>query len=84
MTMTTKEYATWNFPLWIDNDYGLYMQKIEMLQELGRPVKPSDVKEFCQYYIGNKTRDGAKLSDVDLVEVASNWEEERQEWISDD
>ena len=79
--MDKKEYATWNFPLWVDNDYDLYQAKMRLLKQLSRAnrrVGRLDVYRFLIANIGYISQDGAKIDDVDLASVASDWEAERQ------
>jgi len=79
-------YATWNVPLWVDNDYGLYSARCDWLKKLDNPVTDQDAKEFALMYFPNGTPDmgdweGGRLCDVDWAEIAENWEIERQEML---
>ena len=81
-------YATWNIPLWIDNDYGLYMEKVRRLETMDRPVEVADVKQLVIWAFGPTMEtpdlvgndwEGGRVSDVDWEEIAENWEYERKE-----
>ena len=74
-------YETWNVPLWIDNEYGLYQAKMEFLAELSGPVTPGDICGFVAQYMKGHTPD-VPLGDMHAVnwqEIADSWETERQE-----
>ena len=45
-----KNYATWNVALWVDNEYGIYLEKVDYLKRLGRRVRGKDVRQFCEQY----------------------------------
>lgn len=84
-------YATWNVPLWIDNEYHLYKEKVRMLETLDRPVTEEDVQEFAVFAFGEtmETPDlvgndwqGGRVCDIDWKEIAENWEEERLELLA--
>lgn len=79
-------YATWNVPLWTDNDYGLYQTRREMLDMLDRPVTAEDVQTFITDYMHSTTPDierndwkGGRVEDVNWQEIADHWEIERLE-----
>ena len=79
-----KNYATWNIPLWVHNDYGLYMARCAWLESLDHPVTAQDAKSFALDLFPDGTPDmgdweGGRLCDVDWAEIAENWETDRQE-----
>ena len=81
-----KNYATWNIPLWVDNDYGLYKMRCWWLENIDHPVTAEDAKSFALGLFPNGTPDivdndweGGRLCDVDWTEIAENWETDRQE-----
>lgn len=79
-------YATWNIPLWADNDYNLYMARCDWLKRRKRPVTSGAVRWFFREYMGGTTPDlkgnkweGGRIKDVNWKEIAEAWETERQE-----
>ena len=83
-------YATWNIPLWIDNEYGLYMEKVRLLETMDREVTEEDVREMARFAFGETMEtpdlkgndwEGGRIEDVDWSEIAENWEEERLELL---
>ena len=81
-------YATWNIPLWADNEYPLYKLRCDLLKECTRPITAGWVKRFFAAYMGGTTPDltgndweGGRISDVNWDEIAEHWEDERQELL---
>ena len=80
-------YATWNVPLWIDNEQILYLTRLKYIKndiglaEDDGPVAGDDVKRFVNTYMGGKTPDLSKreMKDVRWDYIADHWEDERLE-----
>lgn len=70
-------YATWNICLWMDNDYGAYQSKVEMLKAHNLPIEDDYEARAIASFAGFP--DG-KTPDLDDKEVRSiNWQEVAEE-----
>lgn len=79
-------YETWNVNLWIDNDEGLYREKVAYIKRIKRPIEAADVECFFDTGMGSTTPDlenieqrGEALDPINFAEIAERWEEERRE-----
>lgn len=79
-------YGTWNVNLWIDNEYPVYMAKVEMLRKRGRPVTAECVRSFYHREMGGTTPDlddmrrtKERFGRINYREIAEHWELERQD-----
>ena len=85
-----SNYATWNVNLWIDNEYGIYMEKVDMLKRRKRPVTSQTVRNFYRDFMGGSTPDIEEMrrsrepyGRVNYREIADHWETERQDLLGD-
>ena len=79
-------YGTWNVNLWVENDEGVYLAKIEMLQKRRYPVGPETVRAFYHREMGGTTPDldemrrtRERFGRINFGEIAGHWEAERLE-----
>ena len=80
-------YATWNVPLWIDNEYPWYLAKLDYIEnwigldEDDGPVTGEDVKRFVKTNMQGKTPDldAREMKAVRWDYIANHWEDERKE-----
>ena len=79
-------YATWSVNLWIDNDVAWYYAKRDLLKRRKRPVTGATVRNFYRNEMDGTTpdietmkRNRERYGRVNYREIASHWEEERQE-----
>ena len=83
-------YATWNVPLWIGQDYGAYhaqQEWYENLTNMETEVTPGNAELFSiGLFGGEDTPDtkgntfvGGRWQDINWQEIAEHWEEERLE-----
>lgn len=77
-------WATWNVPLWIDNEEGLYRNKLSLLAQASKPIEAGDVRFFVNAFMHNTTPDfkPGDINDVNWDEIADHWEEERLEELT--
>lgn len=74
-----KNWETWNVSLWIDNEEGLYREKIRFIRSQFDGLEADAVEEFCRELFpkGTPDMDGAKgLRNVDWEEIADHWRDE--------
>jgi hypothetical protein len=70
---------TWLVPLWIDNEEGSYIAKLDWLAGLGRPCEANDAWQIgVALWTGT---DRIDWDNVDWVDVARTFEIERLEQI---
>ena len=81
-------YATWNVPLWVDNEYSLYTIRCDLLKIAVGPIDGEWVRSFINCYMNGTTPDlagndweGGRIQDVNWEEIAEHWEEERLELL---
>ena len=74
-------YETWNVALWVDNDEGLYREKVRICRRGN--VEASDVQGFFQDYMGGTTPDldlcrenGETIDPINFDEIAESWSDE--------
>ena len=74
-----KNRATWNYMLWLNNDYGMYQQMCKMLplialrnRDEGRKamIYKNDAMQLALEIVGITTPDGDPAGDVAWGEIA--------------
>ena len=74
-----RNRATWNYMLWLNNDYGMYCRMVEMLplialrnRDAGRKamIYKADAMQLALQIVGIVTPDGYRAADVDWGEIA--------------
>ena len=75
-------YATWNVELWIDNEYSIYCDKVELLKEAGDRVSASDVETFAREWFPNGTPDMQGEDGYGSMELV-NWDELAECWTGE-
>jgi len=81
-------YATWNVPLWIDNEEGAYKEKLRILRNgfNSRPLTQIDAEFIAESCLGGKStpdlidKDGFRWEDVNWNEIAEHWQSELDDW----
>lgn len=71
-------YETWNIPLWIDNEYSIYQDRMVRLKP-GSRWTARGVEAFARYRFPDGTPDmdgAADYAKVNWQEIADNWNEE--------
>ena len=68
-------YATWNVPLWVDNDEGLYGM---MMREW--PTEPDRDAADAARLAGRLFPDGATPDAVSISDMAIDWVEIAEAW----
>ena len=76
-------YATWNVPLWIDNEEETYRLKLSMLRSVP-VVTPEEAARIAEECLGGKqtpdiageTRPGYRWEDIDWSQIADAWKSE--------
>lgn len=84
-------WQTWQIPLWIDNEYALYQDKVQFLKRSVNTMYPIDadtVKQFvCDTFAeigwtsGTPDMDPGDMDKVDWVEIAEHWQDEARELV---
>ena len=69
---------TWLVNLWIDNDYGTYMAKVDLLKRRDiEDITPLFTKRTAQDLLPRGFyNDGGKIGQVNWSEVAESWQSE--------
>ena len=80
-----SNYETWSVNLWADRRGLVHGAKLELLDDLQRPVSEEDVRVFFLSEMDGTTPDldhlvaeRKALGAIDFAEIAEQWERERQ------
>lgn len=74
-------YSTWNVALWIDNDFGLYSDKVQECQDR-ETWTAADVEEFVTMYFHEGTPDMQGEDGYGSLELV-NWDELAECWTDE-
>lgn len=82
-----RNYPTWNAALWINNDEGLYLRRLEIVQEADNQSSAAEALEewFNEVFPSPVTTGpladilGFALAHIEWRELAEHWWEERNE-----
>lgn len=80
-----RNWETWNVQLWLDNDYALYLRKVDFLKS-SIDINADTVKDFVSDIFPAGTPDmevKGEMSKVDWDEIADHWHLEREEYEPD-
>lgn len=71
--------ATWNVALWVDNDEGMYRERMALVARSGGQLTAWDAERFVRDMMPDGTPDmksAAEYDDVDWTEIAEGWNSE--------
>lgn len=75
---------TWSVHSRVETDQRLHAARIAMLDGLGAPVTPDDVRRFFRDEMGGATPElfrkratGEPVEEIDFAQLAAEWERER-------
>lgn len=84
-----SNYPTWNVALWIDNEEGLYNQRLEIMQRAGTSYDASKALKtwYEETFPSPETGPqadilGYAMDHVDWLELAEHWWDEREESVT--